>query len=42
MIKEFNVDTKNKGFDEALIDFYNKVEEIPSNYILEKLNRLVK
>jgi len=42
MIKEFNVDTKNKGFDEVLIDFYNKLEEIPSNYILKKLNRLVK
>jgi len=42
MIKELNVDTKNKGCDEVLIDFYNKVEEIPSNYILKKLNKLVK
>ena len=41
MIKELNWHTKNKGFKEVLIDFHNKVEEIPCNYILEKLNRLV-
>ena len=41
MVKELNVDTKNKGFEEVLIEFYNKIEQIPSNYILEKLNRLV-
>lgn len=42
MIKELSVDTKNKGVNEVLLNFRNKVEEIPTSYILEKLNRLLK
>jgi len=42
MIKELGLDTRNKGFQEVLIDFYSKIEEIPVSYLLEQLNRLVK
>jgi len=42
MIKELGVDTKNKGAHEVLLNFCNKVEEIPTSYILEKLNRFLK
>jgi len=43
MIKELGVDTKSKGVHEVLLNFRNKkVEEIPTSYILEKLNRLLK
>ena len=42
MIKELGVDTKNKGVHEVLLNFCNKVEGIPTSYILEKLNRLLK
>lgn len=42
MIKELDVDTKDKGLNEVLLNFHNKVEEIPTSYILEKLNRLLK
>lgn len=42
MLKELNVDTKNKGSNEVLIEFYNKIDQISIDYLLEKINRLVK
>ena len=42
MLKELNVDTKNKGINEVLIEFYNKIDQISIDYLLEKINRLVK
>jgi len=41
MIRELNLDTKNKGFDEVVQGFYKKIEEIPVDYVLEKLNDLI-
>jgi len=41
MIKELNLDTKNKGFEEVLQEFYKKIEEIPIDYVLEKLDDLI-
>ena len=41
MIKELDLDTKNKGFEEVVQEFYKKIEEIPVDYILEKLNDLI-
>jgi hypothetical protein len=42
MVKELNVDTKSKGFEEVLIEFYNKIDQISVDYVLGKINRLVK
>ncbi|MHA1305356.1 MAG: hypothetical protein ACTSPI_16780 [Candidatus Heimdallarchaeaceae archaeon] len=40
MIKELNIDTKNKGFEEVMQEFYKKIEEVPADYVLEKLDDL--
>jgi len=37
MIRELNLDTKNKGFEEVAQELYKKIEEIPVDYVLEKL-----
>jgi len=36
MIMEL-INTKNKSFPEVLVDFYNKIEEKPVSYILERI-----
>ena len=38
MIKELDVDTKNKGFKEVKEEFYGRIE---LDYVLEKLNNLI-
>ena len=41
MINELEVDTKNKGFEEVVQEFYMKIEEFPVDYVLEKLDDLI-
>lgn len=41
MIEELNLDTKSKGFDEVWIDFCGNVAEIPINYLLQRISRLI-
>jgi len=41
MIRELNLDSKNKGFQELLIEFCKTIEEIPVDYVLEKLDDLI-
>ncbi len=42
MIVESNIDMENKGSEEVLADFYNTIENIDIDYILDKLNKVVK
>ncbi len=41
MMRELNLDSKNKGFQELATEFCKKIELAPVDYLLEKLNDLI-